>query len=340
MTYKKKVSVLLAVIGALALVYIASIVFDPEHSGSRSAAYTWLDPSQNDRISRIIIEIPSIDDPIAFGGPSPGGTSENINLARNGGRWFVSHNGKDYPAKQARVEDLITALNKRAEYPVRGASASSHERLSLLEGTAKRITVLAGAGPPLLSLLIGLEDITGLNIYLRKQGENEVRSGVDIFSAYLGSSRNSWYNLRLFPESENGSLRDANVQRLTVYPPADEYMNTQPRIFTRSGRGWSFNFELANPDTEKVNTYIRSILNTFADEFIDNVSISDPLFNNCRLVLDLGDGSIRTIRLGPADENGRRYATVSGSDWVYLIPGWASRQLFADTEDFEKNQNG
>jgi hypothetical protein len=321
MTYKKKVSVLLAVIGALALIYLASIVFDPERIGSRSAAYVWLDATQNNRISGISIETPSDDG------------SDIINLTRKSDRWFVSHNGRDYPARQMRVGDLIAALNKRAQYPVRGTSSSSHERLSLLENTATRITVMAGAGPPLLSLLIGLEDITGQNIYLRKQGENEVRSGADIFSTYTGSSHSSWYNLRLFPENENGSLGAENVQRLTVYPE-DEI---QPRVFTRNGRAWNFNFELADPDTERVNSYIRDILNSFGDEFVENVSVSDPLFNNCRLVLEFGDGSIRTIRLGPADEIGRRFATVSGSDWVYLVPGWASRQLFAETESFERD---
>jgi hypothetical protein len=323
MTYKKKVSVLSGIIGALVLVYIASIVFDPEHIGSRSAIYAWLDAVQNDRISGIIIVNPSLDDP------------EAINLSRKGDKWFVSHNGRDYPARQTRVEDLIAALNKRTQYPVRSTSASSHERLSLLESTAAHITVLAGAGPPMLSLLIGLEDITGQNIYLRKQGDNEVRSGEDIFSAFTGSSRTSWCNLRLFPETENGSLGTENVQRLTVYPPSDEDMYAQPRTFTRNGRTWSFDFELADPDTEKVNSYIRTILNSFGDEFVENVNVS--LLNVGRLVLEFGDGSIRTIHLGPADEIGRRFAAVSGSDWVYLLPGWAARQLFTDTEEFERN---
>jgi hypothetical protein len=327
MTYKKKIIVLSTVIGALALVYIASIVFDPEHIGSRSAVYSWLDATQNDRISGITIVSPS------YAEPSSDNRSEAINLTRRSDRWFVSHNGRDYPARQIRIEDLIAALNKRAQYPVRSTSASSHERLSLTENTASSITVHAGAGLPLLSLLIGQEDITGQNIYLRKQGDNEVRSGEDIFSAFIGSSRSSWYNLRLLPESESGSFGTENVQRLTVYPED----GTQARIFTRDGRTWDLNFELKDPDTERVNSYIRDILNSFGDEFVEDVSVSDPLFNNCRLMLEFGDGSIRTIRLGPADEAGRRYVTVSGSDLVYLIPGWISRQLLVDAEEFERS---
>jgi hypothetical protein len=319
MTYKKKLYTLSGIIAALALVYMLTIVFDPERVGSRSAAYSWLEPGQSDKISGITIARPD----------------ETISLVRNGGKWFVSHNGKDYPARELRIEDFIAALSKRAPYPVRSSSASSHERLSLTEGRAVRVTVAAGAGLPLLNLLIGQADLTGQGIYLRKQGQNEVRSGEDIFTSYTESSLTSWYNLRLFPETENG-LTAANVQRLTVYHPSDGGLNAPPQIFTRSGKAWTFNFEIANPNMEMVENYIRDILNTSGDDFVD-VTPSDPLFNISRIVLELGDGSIRTLRLGPPDENGGLLATVSGSDWVYSIPGWASDRFFVGTEKFEED---
>jgi len=319
MTYKKKLYTLSGIIAALALVYMLTIVFDPERVGSRSAAYSWLEPGQSDKISGITIARPD----------------ETISLVRNGGKWFVSHNGKDYPARELRIEDFIAALSKRAPYPVRSSSASSHERLSLTEGRAVRVTVAAGAGLPLLNLLIGQADLTGQGIYLRKQGQNEVRSGEDIFTSYTESSLTSWYNLRLFPETENG-LTAANVQRLTVYHPSDGGLNAPPQIFTRSGKAWTFNFEIANPDMEMVENYIRDILNTSGDDFVD-VTPSDPLFNISRIVLELGDGSIRTLRLGPPDENGGLLAAVSGSDWVYSIPGWASDRFFVGTEKFEED---
>jgi hypothetical protein len=320
MTYNKKIYILLGIIAALAVIYVLTIIFDPERMGSRSAAYSWLEPGQNDKISGITIAKPN----------------ETITLVRNGGKWFVSNNGKDYPARDMRIEDFIAALSKRAPYPVRASSASSHERLSLTDAQATRITVAAGAGLPLLNLLIGQADLTGQGIYLRKQGQNEVRSGEDIFTAYANSTLTSWYNLRLFPETENGKLTAANVQRLTVYHP-NSGMNAPPQIFTRSGKQWTFNFELANPDMTKVDNYIRDILNTSGDDFVDYITPSDPLFNNSRIVLELGDGSIRTIRFGPPEENGELMATVSGSDWVYTIPNWISNRLFVEVETFETN---
>ena len=324
MTYKKKLTTLTCIIAALIVVYILTIVFDPERMGSRSSAYSWMEPGQNDKISGIIIAK----------------ADETITLARNGGRWFVSQDGKDYPARDTRVEDFIAALGKRAPYPVRSSNASSHGRLSLTEDQAVRVTVSAGAGLPLLTLLIGQPDITGQNVYLRRQGQNEVRSGEDIFSPYTNSGITSWYNLRLFPETVQGKLDAANVQRLTVYLPAEDAQDAgqeslPPQIFSRKGSDWALSFDVPNPDRAKVDNYIRDILNTTGDDFAHAVAPSDPMFNNSRMVLELGDGSIRTIRIGPPDEEGRRFAAVSGADWVYALPAWASQRLFAHAEDFE-----
>jgi len=320
MTYNKKFTVLSGIIAFLVIVYILTIIFDPERRGARSAAYSWLEPGQKEQITGITIAQ----------------SDETITLVRNGGKWFVSNNGKDYPARDIRIEDFIAALSKRAPYPVRSSSASAHERLSLTENNAVRVTVTAGAGLPLLSLLIGQADLTGQSVYLRKQGQNEVRSGEDIFTSYTNATLTSWYNLRLFPETENGRLTAANVQRLTVYLPKNRGEDGPPQIFTRQGKAWTFNIELANPDMGKVDAYIRDILNTSGENFNDYVTPSDPMFNDSRIVLELGDGSIRTLRFGPPDENGELYAAVSGSDWVYTIPGWASDRLFVDTGFFEE----
>jgi hypothetical protein len=170
----------------------------------------------------------------------------------------------------------------------------------------------------------------GQNVYLRKQGQNEVRSGEDRFSAYTASPLSSWYNLRLFPENDEGKLGDSDIQRLTVYAPEAE----SPMIFTRSNREWTFSFEISNPDFSKVDTYIRDILGVSGDDFIDDISPSDPMFNDSRIVMETGSGVTKTLRLGPADDDGKRYATVSGSDLVYSVPGWAVNKLFVSAENF------
>jgi hypothetical protein len=315
MTYKLKIKVLSGSIAALALILIFSFVFDPEKVNSRSSVYSWLDARQKDAIDRITIN----------------NGNEIITLILKNGNWYVLNNNKEYPARQLKVEDFITALTKRAPYPVRSSSASSHERLSLTEG-APRVTVTGGAGLPLLDFFIGNRDTSG-NVYLRREGQNEVRSGEDVFSSFARTDANSWYNLRLFPETESGKLDITSVQRLTVYPPAEEGEVYQPYFFTRRGRAWTSPL-IPDPDSGKVDSYIQDILSTSANDFVEK-NPDDPDLHDCRILLELGDGSIKTLRMSPEEDN-RRYAVVSGSPLVYSVPSWAANRLFPNVLTFEK----
>ncbi|MCL2044546.1 MAG: DUF4340 domain-containing protein [Treponema sp.] len=325
MVYKKKIMVLSGIIASLVVIYILTFIFDPQRLGARSDMYSWLEPEMKERITGISIS-----------GMTDG---ESIRLEQNGGVWFVLREGKRYPARQARIDDFIDALTRRASYPIRSSSVSSHERLSLTEDTATRIMVTGGIGMPLLNLLMGQRDMTGQNIYLRKQGNNEVRSGDDLFSTYVFSEVSSWFNLRLFPENETGRLDVSDVQRLIVYHPVteDDEEAQPPMMFTRNNREWDFSFDLENPDFARVNTYIRDILTTSGSDFIDDVAVNDSLFDYSRIILEIGDGSSRTLHIGPPDEDNWRYATVTGSGLVYSLPAWSADRLFARAGDFELN---
>jgi hypothetical protein len=74
MTYKNKITALLSIIAVLALLYTASLVFDPEKTGSRSSSYAWLDSKASSRITRISLS----------------GQTE-LELKKTGGLWYVSN---------------------------------------------------------------------------------------------------------------------------------------------------------------------------------------------------------------------------------------------------------
>jgi hypothetical protein len=309
----------LAISVTLALVYAFSLVFDPERSGSRSEAFTWLDSRLNDKIDKISIFRPDAE------------SGENAELRRKNNEWFVAHNGMEYPAKRLRVEDFLGLLNRRASYPVRTSSASAHERLGLTENFASRITVSGGAGQPLLDLLIGITDNTGREVYLRKAAENEVRSGENKFGAYISGSPAAWYNLRLLGEKQNNKFDLKNVQRMT------SASGGVTSVFNRWNREWSVSgITVASPDMAKIEAYITSVLDTEGDRF-DGLA-GDAAFDDSAITLEFGDGSVKTIRLGPAAEDGRRAAVVAGSPYVYSIAPWAASRLFKTASDFEKDK--
>jgi hypothetical protein len=313
MTYKNKISALLSLIAVLALLYTASLVFDPEKTGSRSSSYAWLDSKASSRVTRISLS----------------GQTE-LELKKTGGLWYVSNEGIDYPARRLRVEDFVGILAARAPYPVVSSQGSSHKRLGLDDDSATRVSVFAD-NVSLLDLLIGGSDSSGRGVYLRKYGQNEVRSGDDKFSLYVTGPVTSWYNLKLFPETEDGGLEADGVRSLSVYSPEGR------QDFNRVNREWAISgIGVENPDQNAVDSYIRTILYAEGDDFASSVTVGDLDFNHSRIVLELANGGTKTVRLTEADEQGRRYAQVSGSDYVYSIAGWMSQRLFKAASDFEK----
>jgi hypothetical protein len=314
MAYRRKLLILSSLAASLLLVYILSFVFDPQRRLSRSAAYTWLEGRLLDQADRIVIQSPGL----------------TVNLLRRNNVWLVSHEGGEYPARQLLVGDLLALLSRRAAYPVQARSASSHQRLGLEEGIS-RITVRGGAGLPLLELLVGKGGNTNREVYLRKANSNEVRSGEDVFTAYTGRALASWYDLRLFPEgTEPGEL-----QRLTVYPPSGEGEERPgPYAFTRSGQGWSLTgLDVPQPDNSRIESYLRGVLAAEGEDFIP--AQAPPSFpEEGRLVLEMGNGAVLTLSVGPREAETKRPAKVSGSPYVYALAGWMVDRLFRDAGYF------
>jgi len=317
-TYKKKLIVHLSLIAALALTYTASLVFDPQRTGARSVSYLWLDPAAASKAGRIVINI-------------AGETKEFLKI---NGEWFVLHNGREYPARQLRIEDFLGVFTQRAAWPVRSSSVSAHANFGLHSETAARITI-SGDNITLLDLLIGDEDNTGRECYVRRFGDGEVRSGSNLIVSYINSSVNSWYNLRLIPQTADGEIAFDSVQRVSV-STEDESASSVMQIFSRRNREWVVSgINAANPDQGVIDSYIRSILSIEGEDFIDYISADAAELNHSRIALDLGNGATKIIRLSASDESGRRYANVSGSGYVYSLAPWSVQRLFRSADDFE-----
>ncbi|MDR1302561.1 MAG: DUF4340 domain-containing protein [Treponema sp.] len=329
MVYKKKVLFLSCLVGVLALLYGGTLIFEPERVNSRNAAFQWLDPKMLDEVARIELS----------------GSGDALSLVRKDTGWFVSRDEGDYPAKPERIDDFLRLLSTKGSYPVRGTETASHERLGLTEDTASRILIQGGTtGYPLLDLLVGHRDPTGREVYLRIQDRPEVRSGNDTFSGYISGSRTSWYNLRLFPDTENAV---ESVQRITVDPLTLEATGEEQEgpsmpepsfSLSRSGGGWIIEGATVNElDNQRVESYIRSILEAEGEDFIpaSEASTNDG-FTQGSIVLDWGNGLSRSIRIGPGLEANQRSAVVSDTPWVYALAEWTVNRIFRAASYFEK----
>jgi hypothetical protein len=325
MVFKKKLLVLSILTGVLGLVYTATLVFDPERVNSRDASYVWLEPKWVDQADRLEIYDQGNAGPV---------------LARNSAGWFVSFEGKEYPAKQSRVEDLFRILSTRAAYPLRASSAASHEKLGLEDADgASRIVVWGGSASayPLLDLLIGDGDASGREVYLRKNTQEEVRSGENKLASYISGARSSWYNLRLFPDNETAPVGADMVQRIILAPPVNPEDGEPRAPFTLSRSGINWVLEGGNGDaldTGKVDSYIRGVVEAEGEDFVASMNSTEPVFTEGQITLQLGDNTTRIIRLGPLLESENRSAVSSGSTHVYSLAEWTMSRIFRDVSYF------
>jgi hypothetical protein len=332
MSYKRKLLVLSSLTAVLAGVYVLTFVFDPELSGRRSDAYTWLNPRLRDSVDRIDFN----------GGEASGrdGSSLALSLVRRNGRWLVLRDALEYPAREARVEELLDLLSRRSSYPRRSDSPSSHGIFGLSEAVASRITLRGGAGLPLLDLLIGGADAGGGSLYLRKANSGEVRSGDGGLSAYIDNEARSWYDLRLFPETGDTVLAAESLQRLTVRAPDREDGASPPAmLISRERNSWRIEAGDRSLDPEaveksRVDSYIRGILSPTGADFVAAAREGAA----ASLILELGDGRVLTLNLGPPGEEGRRRAWIGAGEnpYGYLLASWAVDRLFREPEYFQK----
>jgi hypothetical protein len=337
MTFKQKLLIRASITLALALILTAALIFSPERVSGRKSTYAWLENRWADEAGRIEIR----------------GDAE-ITLVRRGGAWFVEYSGREYPVKPGRIEDLLGALTARGMYTLRGNASSSHERLGLTEEAASRITVSGDSGgAPFLALLAGGSDVTGNEVYYRKSGQDEVRSGNNSIAAFTSYSRASWYDLKIFPDGEK--LSAEQVYRLTVIAPLPEQgeqapagqapgENAPPLVILRAGGEWTVEgLTPEETDTGRVETFVRAVLDSTADDYVPDMEVTDSVFNEGRILIEFSGLPARTIRLGPPltynEEDGsvtRRSAVRSDSPFVFSLSAWNVDRLFRSREYFRK----
>jgi len=304
LTYKKKVTLLSALVAVLALIYILTFVLDPENNSG--AAFALLDPS-------LLV----MADGIEISGPEG-----RVVLKRKNNTWVVSGDSGEFPAKQERVADLFALLSRKESYPVRASSSEGIERLGMTEAGASRIIVQGGAGLPLLDLLIGGADALGREVYLRTAPWNQIYSADDNFSFFINSGVNSWYDLRLFTEASVDS-----IQQVEVSFPGQAY------ILRRSGRGWIIPGKETALDANRVESFLKRLLEAEAESF----GVSAPETIEGRITIQFGNGSTRSLQAGPLTDQDNHYAMVSESPDFYVISERTFNNLFRASSYFFSN---
>jgi hypothetical protein len=323
MSYKKKAIILAVVTGVLALLYGFTLFFDPERVSERNASFSWIPGGARDEADRIeVIRSGEAD------------SSESFTLVRKSDGWFaLIGTGLEVPVKQGRIDDIFRILSEKGAFPLRGSSPASHEALGLVPGEASRLLVWGGAGAvPLLDLLIGGNDSSGREVFLRKNGENNFRSGERLIATYLNGNDTDWYDLRLFHDDPS-----ASVQRVRVSPVKGSEGDGDYTL-AKSGGSWVFEGSSGIPDGTKVDPWIKGIFELQGDYFIPGTEAAE--LSAGKVTIELGDGSTRTIQVGDAlPEDGgteKRPAMVSGAPYLFALSQWSlQNRLFRARSSLE-----
>ena len=298
--YKKKIVVYLSIIFLLALVYAATFIFDSQRAALRSSRHAWLEERHHDLISRIEIY-------------SARGTTI---LERKNNVWVIpetdqNNNIIDYPVRQIRVDDFLANLSRRGNYPIRSVSQAMER--TAFGNEPSRVIIRGGAGLPLLDLLIGFADHSG-SIFLRGYGDREIRSGEDLFTVFTENDASFWYDLRLFPDVSLNM-----VQRIQVY----EMENTGLFIISRNMNNWID--ENTGTVLQGMDSFLRSVIESRGEDFIHSAELEIWSV----IILELGDGNIRILDIGPPDIDNTHAARIRGLPLVYSLSEWTVRQLMA-----------
>ena len=313
--FTRKAVILSALVAILAVIYILTFALGSENR--RDSAFAWLDQSLQDMADRIEIS----------------GEEGRIVLNRVNNVWFCpSETAPDgtspgparmLPVKQEKVGDLLVFLGRKGVYPVRASSPEAIERLGLDEGEASRIIVRGGAGLPLLDLFISYGSALGREIYLRRAGWNRIYSTEEDFYSFTEAKPVSWYDLRLFPPSDEesgGNLGRAAIGIDRVQQVEISVSDREPFVFRRSLQGWVVPNSGTALDATKVEAWLRFIIEAQADDF----GFYPPELIEGSITFRLGDGTSRALMVGPVENNiidGQKYrsAAVLGSSLVYLL---------------------
>jgi hypothetical protein len=308
-----------------------TLFFDPARINTRSERFTWLPSGARDMADRIEIIQPH--------------DSEKLNLVLKNGKWFALLEGPagsiEAPVKQGRIDDIFRLLGTRGAFPRRGSSAGSHEMLGL-GANASRLTVRGGQGQPLLDLLVGNTDSSGTEVFLRKSGENEFRSGDRLISSYVNAGNTSWYDLKLFDEIPMALVQRVRVNFYDYTGPEFEevFIGYLDYNIVRRGENWFMNDSEMPLDRESTESWIRTLLEAQGDDFLppsnEFTATSFPAI--AMITVELGNGSSWVLQIGEARQDAKNPALVSGKPYAFSLPNWTVTRLLREQGYFRSGE--
>lgn len=321
MQYQRKVQILISLIVILSLTLLGTFIFNPEARLMRQATGVLVDSNKLKTITKIEIQQPQMP-PLSF-------------LKRTG-QWYAVRDGKEYPVKNDRIEDFLKPYGQPHLLPQQASSAQAHERLGLGPNAASRVTLWSdGTEKPVMDIWFGSMDATGKEIYFRFADSDTVQSVEDNFSSYIQSSPQSWYDLRLFPQTGNQGIKPELVQRIS-WSVESKGSFSLSRSGPSSWNGSGGKLEGKELDSKKIDSFLQDLVSASGDDFTDPVSDDTVQRRKATITAELGDGRTKRLIILSDPEHQSHWATVSDTPYTYRLSQWLYNKLVKESDYFIK----
>ncbi|AEJ19435.1 DUF4340 domain-containing protein [Gracilinema caldarium] len=322
MQYQRKIQILGTMIIILSVTLLSSFIFNPEARSVRQATGVLLDPKKIQNITKIEIKGP---------------TKSALTFIKRTGLWYAIRDGKEYPVKNERIGDFLKPFSKPSFLPQRASSAQTHERLGLGTASASRVTFWGeDTEKPVLDMYFGSMDATGKEIYFRFSDSDSVKSIEDRFSSYIQSSPQSWYDLRIFPQSGNQGMKPELIQRI-IWTLDSNVGFSISRSGPANWVGKEDNLEGKELDTNKIDTFLQDLINATGDDFTEITNQSAKV-NQVTITAELGDGRTKKVTIRSDPETKSHWATSSDTPYTYTLSEWQYNRLVKERNYFIKSE--
>lgn len=321
MQYQHKIQILGALSAVLLLLLIGTFIFNPDTTFVRQSTSRLLEKQTIQKVTKIAIKSADL---------------QELTFIKRTGQWYLLREPKEYPVKMQRIEDMLKPFGNSFIVPVRATTAQAHERLGV-GASASHITMWAeNAEKPVLDLYFGSLDATGKEIYFRSANSDVVKSIEDHFSSYIQSSPQSWYDLRLFPQTGAQALKSELVQKISCSGNSSGNFSLS-RTGPASWSGAGGNLNSKELDTKKIDTYIQDLIYASGDDFVDSMN-EKALSDKTTIVLELGDGRTKKITIISDHESRSHWATVTDTPYIYQLSEWQYNKIVKESTYFIKTE--
>ncbi|HUX13706.1 MAG TPA: DUF4340 domain-containing protein [Spirochaetia bacterium] len=325
MEFRRKVSVLGALIGMLTVALIAGVAFSAQYRGIAEANQPLLPSVRPDLVNAIEIEDRSSADAVTV-----------VRLSRPaGGNWEVMTGDESYPADSSKVRTFLSDLANLQSTRTVTTNPALYKEFQLDDAQASTVTLTAAHGSK-VSVYYGKDALEGG--YVRIGNDPTVYLGNKSLSFYVNRVAHSWYYLRLLPASiSNINIQSAQVdflpgataEELSLVKEPDRVDDRLPAAVRTSGyrlvrratdgnpNAWFYERDLTiSLDQAQVESTVREMIMLEGVNFAAaTVSESEAGVKNpgIRLTITTGEGREYSLAIGHS----------ATKDTFYVLPGGA-----------------